>query len=517
MAQQGSMTLIMAVAIADLKQRLREPRLFQGIVFFVLMATVMIPSKSASYATLSSPKFVAESTSGMVGTTIAVLVALMLLVFGPFLTHGAILRDRISTTGEILAGTLLKPWQYLSGKFISNLVLLSLIAMVVQGTVALTFPLRGVGPLTIVDFLAPLLLVCGVSAIVAAAVGVLWETLRFSQRPWSGLVYIVLALLVTLGGAIGTVWFDPSGLGAYTRQLSAIFPAFSEFSFGFVPRVPRQLSVVLPGIVVTQTFLLQRSLWLLLTGGILLLCTLLWREEPSAGKARPQRVTATAITQPAIVPLTMISPLPAGPIQPSLVRMSLAELRISLPRSRWFLACIVGVWLGAFGLPLAWVRQFVTPVALLLLLPLLAPLAAREAIYDVTALIYSLPKVEPNYILWKSLAGSILMLGVIGGLCIRFAVQAPSAAFSLFAGGMLSLGWLIFLAHLRSRTQAGTISLGLLWYIVSWNTVPAWLDYAGIHSTPADWAMSCVHLGIGVALLLLAALVQRVRSPLVTR
>ena len=131
---------VYALVRADVLERTRRYQYVATVVVALLLGTLLVPGRNAGYETFLIDGYRGFYNSAWIGASYAVLVALLLSLFGFYNVKSAVERDRTTRVGEIVATTPIGRFDYSLGKALSNfLVLGSMTAILCVTAVAMQF------------------------------------------------------------------------------------------------------------------------------------------------------------------------------------------------------------------------------------------------------------------------------------------------------------------------------------------------------------------------------------------
>lgn len=485
---------VIALAKAELTQRVRQPALWQLLFVTILLATLFLPSTNSSYIVLGGDTKAALPTASVSGTISALLLSFIFLLVGPFMARGGVYEDRETKVMELIISSDLKPALYLLGKWLTAFTLLLLVAVLSQLTVMVAFLWRGEGPLLFSAFINPLLYSSCIVAFLSSTLAIVWDIYHLYSRRGVAILYLIFSLLFISIGMIAKAP-EPTGLGDYINQLQTEEDVVG-LSLGFIARTPQQQPVTLPGWAIDQKVITRQLIWVAVSLLLGVLVLLSWREEVGF---RPQLATKKEKGgHNEVVPISpVVRPMPPVTANPTLFSLISAELLASWPRSRWFTITTAMLWIVPFLIPFVVVQNYLIPIALLLNIVIVAELPVRENQHGVEGLLFSLPHTKKQYRLWKGGTGMLATLLINGGILLSALWHAPTTtAPTLLASQWLTVGWLLLAGYKRNNSLLGLLSLTVFWYLACWNPLPRWFDYGGVHGGSADVALLYALLGL---------------------
>ncbi len=214
-----------AVAAQELRRRLRRRSTLVALALVVLATYAFVPPIGAGYTTLALGGERGYPNAAYVGTSVAVLAAVLLSLAGFYLLHGGVARDAEEGLGPILAATPIPSAVYLAGKFLGGAgYLLVLGAAAALGALAL-FPFRGVGAFDPVRLLWPFVLAVPAACAWAAAAALLFDVAGPLRGRGGDVLYFFLwsamytAAVAPVTSGHYTPWTDPAAGGLLFAEL----------------------------------------------------------------------------------------------------------------------------------------------------------------------------------------------------------------------------------------------------------------------------------------------------------
>jgi len=463
-----------------------------------------------------------------IGFAASALIAILVALGGFYLVAGSVRRDRDRGVGVILAATPLSNGRYLLGKFAASAAYLSVVTALAL-TAGLTAWLRfGKGPFDPFAFFVPFLLLSLPAVAITAAFALLFDVTPGLSGRWGYVAWFFVFSLLLVAAPMGLAGAgDPQGklrrvpaidpVGAATQAYLArqTVPGATGFSTGLEIRDEPFERVPWAGIRVTPGLVALRAANLLVAlvplGAALLLFD---RFDPARrGRRRlpgaKSRNRGPAAEGPApggsLAAAAPIALVPAA-VRPSAMAAVLAETRLiweSAGLLKWALlaAALVAGFVPGRGAAAAF---------LLLLVPAIAEVAAREDLSGTRALVFSQPGVPTSAVLWKT-AALALFVGILGApLVIRSAAASPARGLGALAGLLATAG---IAAGLGFLTSGGKLFSGLylpVWYMAVSNAPGA--DFTGTLSESPRVAVSLLFLAGAAVLVGAAAARERVRE-----
>lgn len=216
---------VYALVRADFLERARRYQYLATIAATILIGTLLVPGRNAGYETFLIDGYRGFYNSAWIGASYALLVAMLLSLFGFYNVKSAVERDRATRVGEIVATTPLGRFDYSLGKALSNfLVLGSMTAILCVTAVAMQFVRGESYTLHLGQILAPFALVVLPLMAMVAAIAVFFEMIPWLRGGLGNVAYFFLwmwYLVWSVQSQLRPVpwWRDMLGLNLMMRQV----------------------------------------------------------------------------------------------------------------------------------------------------------------------------------------------------------------------------------------------------------------------------------------------------------
>lgn len=498
---------------ADFLERVRRHSFLVTLGFTLYAAYMFLPPNHAHYATLDLGGHRGVYNSAWVGTLVAIMAVSFLSLAGFYLVKNAVERDRQTGVGAILAATPLSAPVYLLGKMLSNFaVLATMVAVLAAAAIVMQILLGEDTHVRLVPLLTPFMLVTLPVMGVIAAVAVFFEVIPWLRGGAGNIAYFFLwVTTISLSAATGSGHpGEPLGVAMLLDQMQAAckvafpdYPGGGNYSLGFNIKQSgawHMTMFVWEGVRWTPGMLAWRAFWMAVPFGLTLVAALFFdrfdaqRAASGGGGRRPVRGrTARAMPGEAPGPMPALSgpvsrvagSLPLGRLTERVGRsrlgaLVLAELRIALNGvSRWWYFVVLAFVLLGLFVPLAGVRQFVAPFALIWPMLRWSPMGTREASHRTDALLFSSPRPVGRLLVAQWLAGWIIALMVSGGALVRFAVTGEwGSLVALLAGVVFVPSMALACGTWTGGAKLFEVLYLLLWYAGPMNRTPL-IDFVG--------------------------------------
>jgi hypothetical protein len=452
----------LALALADLRERVRRPGYLVVLLGAVALGYAAVPPASATYAMLRVGPFRGTYDSAYVGTAVALVGGLWLSLAGFYVVKNGIARDESTRVGQILAATPLRRATYLIGKSLSNLVVLASMGGVLAVTALIMVMARGESDgIDLAALWLPFVLFCLPVLAVGAAGAVVFETIPLLRSAIGNVIWF-FGWMVGIGFASGGIGaFDPLGFVAITRSMSPDVQhqhpnaSDTELSAGLVieDRPPERFDW--SGLDIGTGLIGERVALLAVAAGLVLVSASWFHRFDTEGRRTPTRTDPMASAGSSVgqafartgVPRTKVS---SGSAFHTLL---LGEIRILFRAAPWWSWLLVaGVTTLAILLPAGFAAYPLLPVAWLLPVLLWSRLGTQRYEHEVHTLVDCAPA-RHHRLVAEWMAGFALT-GVAGfGPLLRFGFAGDWTAVGSWIAAAAFIPTFALTAGLLGRNQ----------------------------------------------------------------
>jgi len=489
---------LLAILQADLRERLRSPRLWWLLAGMAAATVWALPSASADYLALTvGEHWRGRWSSAWIGMTVAVLHGALLPLAGFYVVRGTVVRDLDTRVWQLLVATPMSRAGYLLAKWASHVAVL---ALVLAMAVAVGLVLQQVHGedrhVDLVEMLAPVLLLALPPIGLSAALAIVFDLVPRLRRSAGNAVFFLLWL-----GVVGGT--DATGNGTLEHALAQVPGLPSEAGRVGVSLAHEALAGVAPRLFAWTQWrppaevVVGRVAWSLLALALVLAMAPLldrcaaWKAPASAARAGGRELRWLD---------RWLAPLqrwPLGALVAAEVRMVLRQ------RSRrWWLAMAVAGVVQAFapdaGLAVAMLAAW------LLSLDVFARLVLRERDARTGGLLFTATGVAPRLLATRAIVAVGFAWAVTGPALLRLGLSRPGTACTVaLVGASIALWGLALGAACRN---ARPFELALL--------LATYLSLQGAPVLDALASPAVTALGHGLALPLAIALLAAAWKPL---
>lgn len=472
--------ILKQLILADFRERTRRYSFLVTLMVILFFGYLVITDQF----TIRFGVYRGIINSAWAGTVMTVASTIILSLAGFYLVKNTLSRDRTTNVGQILAATPLSRTEYLTAKFLSNFLVLALMAAILELAAIVMYLIYGDGAgFNLWHVTSPLLFIALPAMAFVAAMAVAFESIRPLSGTWGNIIYLVLIESIIITNIQEITLFDLSGVSLFIRKgheaVRTLYPdaqpgvvvgfiAFDEFLSKNIKTFPWY------GFDWTAAMILSRLKWVGAALAIVAAAvpffdrfdrtkTVHPRKQKKRMKKNHEYTTTGKTISPALsyhqidIPRTCFS-YPA---------MLAAEIRLMLKGYHWFWYLLGGAMIVLeLTLPLAEARRFALSGAMILPLAVWSAMGTRETRYNTAQLLYSAPYPVTRLLLASFLAGVIIALLMSGGLLIRCGLWGPSS----LVPGLLAASFFVPALALAFGTLSGSkklfeVTYFLMWYI----------------------------------------------------
>ncbi|WP_237690592.1 hypothetical protein [Paenibacillus caui] len=437
--------------------------------------------------------------SAWLGGMAAMLSTLSLWLFGFYMLRSQISEDQRLKVGQIIASSPISKLRYISGKAISNFVVLIVIELILNMAFMAMQLLRGEDyHLQLWDYAAPFLFIGLPSLFVLAALTVLFDVFPGLKGVLGNLVFFSLWIFFSvISIASPSSVLDLFGLDAIrsdmVQEAAVKYPYIAQSeaggSFGYYPVEGEIPTFEWQGVRWDFHLLTPRLVWVAIAVILILLSSVLFnrfktnKDNKSVIKAS---IYDTNKKRPA--PLEQKGLLELSPVKKEkgvrLFRLIKAELRVMLKGlTVWWYLLAGGLAGCSFFVPLDTVRAWL-PVMMVLPIAIWSQMGTREKHYFTRELVLSsCPRLVKWFAVW--VAGIVVTLLFSLGAIVQFALHAQwSSVYSWGVGVFFIPTLALTLGVMSGSRKLFEVIYMLWWYLGPFNDIP-YLDFLGISKSYA--------------------------------
>lgn len=475
---------ILAIVKSDFLIRFRRASTVVLFLILCIAAYWWIPDPSTGKALVQVKEQRALYNSAAIALGTSSLYAILMGLFGYYMVSNSIRRDVQTRAGLILASTTMKNWEYLTGKFLGNLVFLSAITLGFMISAMVMQMVRGEAPLEPSYFFAYYLVIVPPLLIFLSAIAIVFESIRFLSGKFGDLVYFFVWLSLIAFTAISTekqgypntgAYFDFTGMGFLLEQVRSITGA-DEVSIGSSEYNKALPPFVFDSFPFRKEWIVPRIVSMLAPVPLLLIALLFFhrfnpdRLKASARKTRQSIVMRmNTLLKPVSQRITSLflklsSPSKQG--KSSFVRSVAAEALLTLqlyPAAVVMLLVFVPLTL-IVSVPK--LRTDILPVIFAGMALVLADISTREKTTGTLSSIYATPYLRTSFVWWKIAAAILISLLLTGTAIIKLAFADPFTALALLSGTIFTAICAVALGILSSNPKTFIVMFLMFLYLV---------------------------------------------------
>ena len=481
----GAASRVAAVALADVRARLRRP----GVAVLLLLAAVgawlAIPDPAPGSGLMKIGGARVLYTSPALAFATASFFAVLLSLFGFYVASNGLERDRQARIAHVVAASPVRSPEYLLGKLLGSVALLTALTAGLMGAAVAMQLVRGEGPFEPGTFLAHFVVLCGPCVLGVAAIALVFECVPgLSGRVGDVVYFFAWTVLLSVGaepwktdrsggGSILRA-LDFAGLGFVVDQMQRI-AGTTHFSIGYSPGDPAIPPVLFGGLDFSPHALSSRALSLLGAAALAPIAFVFFnRFDPArTGRLGPRgRGWAGRLLTGAARPVGRL-------VLPLVERVSADAALTFRARPPLLLVFAAGAVLG-LALPPESVRLGLLPVLFAVLPVALADVATRERTSGMAGIVFSLPTRRPRLASWKLASATVAALVLSGVPVVRLLFAEPVSGVAALAGVLFLATAAVALGIASGTPKPFMVASLALWYVaLNAKGQPPALDYGG--------------------------------------
>jgi hypothetical protein len=515
---------LLAIASADLRARLRRPAMLVFLGLLLAAASTTFPDPRSGQGILSIGGRRAVYTSAALAVATAGLLPVLLGLFGFYAVSNAISLDRRSGAGPLIGATPVTNGEYLLGKLLGNLSLLSVVTLAFSVVVMAVQVVHGEAPLEPAVFLSHLLVVALPALLAVASFALLFESVPFLSGRFGDVAFffvwvVTLSMPVLFGDPDKGAYpayaaaLDWNGLGFLITEIQRVTGSGS-MSIGWGTGTHSQgAPVVFPGFGFSPGMLGKRALAFLPPLALLPVALAAFdRFDPARRLASASTKASlvsrlSALLRPAAARLLeIVVPAERVATRPGLLSASLTDLLVTLRLRPLLVAGIPSAALVALLVPPATAASLLSAAFVLLAL-LLADIGTREERTGLGRVVAATPGAGGRLTAVKLLSAAATALLLLVPFGARASVAHGLALPAAVAGAFFAAALAVVLGQATGSPKPFVGLLLGLWYVaMSDKGRTAALDLAGFSgaATPGSivgWLAVAVLLAAGALLL----------------
>lgn len=469
--------------------------------------------------------------SAWIGALMSLVATTFLSLAGFYVVKNTIERDRATRVGEILASTPISRIFYMTGKWLSNFLVLGVMVLILAlSGIAMLFLQGEDAHLELWKLLAPFLLLALPAMAVVASLAVLFETFGWLRGGFGNVVYFFvwvagLAIPTASGAKDAISPFDWPGLGiVWTSMRAASHAANNNFSFSLEvgSRDLVHSTFLWTGIDWTPGMVFLRMAWIGFAFLLVSFSALFFdRFDPARRGLLDNNRKAARIpvsdeaTTPALQPAVTLTALAKTPSSFRFGAMVVAELRLMLKGQKWWwYAGALLLFVLSAALPSSQARGVALAVAWIWPVLLWSVMGVREKRDQTSQLLFSAPHPIARQLTAVWFAGVALAAITGGGFALRLLIGGEFRGVLVWGIGTIFIPTLaLALGVWSGSSKAFEILYTLLWYVGPMHAMVP-LDFMGSVPQTAFTRVPLFYLALaaGMGVLAIAGRRQQLQS-----
>lgn len=526
-----SIRSIKSIVKADLIERTRSYSFLVTIAICLLFACVFVPPASAKYAVVMLSDYRGIYNSAWVGATVSMSTITILFLFGFFLVKSAIDRDRQTRVGQIIESTPLNKISYLTGKFLSNFIILLFLVFITFIVSIVMQIIRGEDySLNYIDLIVPFLVVVIPSMAIVAALAVLFEAIGFLKGGFGNIIYFFIwgALIsfsssqivnianfkVNVTSPMGSEIFYDSMIASFKKVLPGIAV---EKADGFISLEEPLKTFVWDGVNWTSDIVVGRFFWILIAGVIVTLAALFFKgfdrtlgtnnfsiidrikkkfERPDKNQYKIGEMEKYNASK-----LTPVS------FRFSFIGLVLSELKLSLKGLKWWWYVVqAALIVGCIAVDIEEAKSYFGPLSWCWPLLIWSSIGVREMRNFTNQIVFSSPYPVRRQFPATWISGFIITILTGSGLLIKLLMVGDVAVIAAWFIGAAFIPTLAIALGIWTRTsKAFEVVYLVMMFVGIMNNVSVF-DFIGIVKGSIESGMPIFYLATTIVLVIVAVI-----------
>jgi hypothetical protein len=498
--------LLGQLAVADFRERTRRYSFLITLVCTIYAAYIFLPANYTNYATLYFKNYRGIYNSAWVGTLVAVMTTTFFSLAGFYLTKNTLTRDRQTGVGQIIAATPVGKFTYLTGKAISNFLLLGIMVGVLIVAAGIMQIIRAEDThIDIVQLILPFCIITLPSMMVVSAIAVLFESVPQLRGGFGNVLFFFLWMFALSSESLdaGDVLGFNVAFKSMQAETAKVYPDYTpdlqKMNLGFSIHDNGDLyhlkTFVWNGTKWAVTDLFKRLLSAGMAFALLILSSLTFDRFDSAASQVKLRLRRKkkGVTQTAGESLQSSEELAGNNAKDYSIhlsrltgmsdrsyfgRMFIAEIKLIVKGiSGWWLIVAAGLFIVGVSVPLEGSRQIVLPLTWLWPILLWSKTGTRESRYRTDQLIFSTAHSIRRQLPALWLAAVIITMLTGSGIAIRLFFGGEWQALGAWTVASFFIPtFALMLGVWSGGNKLFEIIYLLVWYMGPWSKLPI-LDF----------------------------------------
>jgi hypothetical protein len=493
---------IAAIVRADFLIRFRRP---STVIIFLLLsgfAYVWVPDAATGRTLMQINGARVLYNSAAIGMGTSMLASIFIGLFGFYVVSNAVRRDVNSRCGYVIASTTMRTGEYITGKFLGNVVFLTtFIAGYMAASMAMLL-VRGEAPLEPLIFMKQYAIVTPSTIVFISVAAIVFESIPWLSGRFGDVFYFFvyaasLGIVVTMmvrGGVGMARYFDVSAFGYLMEQMQRNFHT-QAISIGASSFDPGKAPLIIDGFHLAGDAWATRLVSTITPIPMLLLARVFFhRFDPArirAAGAKGKRGWMRSFNALAKPFARVFAAIPVR-------GAALTDAMITFAITPFAGIALIGITIAA----LASAKSL--PITFAIAAIFIADIASRDRRAGTISLISASPRLRENIVPWKFASSSIVAALLLIAPLIRNPISVI-VGILVIAAASTSLG------IISGNPKTFIVLFLTFWYVVvNDHGKTKSLDFAGFYAAPAMGVIA-MYVGIAIALIVAAAIVHRSR------
>ncbi len=522
------------IAKADFLQRVRSYSFLVTLGVCLWISYSFIPGRDADYTTVALGDYTFVYNSAAIGTMMAIVSGLMLSLFGFYLINNSIHRDFHTGVGQILATTQVTKFQYLTGKWLSNfLVLTSIISIISLMSIFLFYTKGEADNLEIIPLLLPFVFICLPSFAFISSLAVLGEVFVRINKGVINILYFVFWVTMLVNSIqFAEEQADNKFLAAASDfiGMAVIFSDAEKTLYAQTDEKEKDLGWNIGMTYRNETkgnkikkfdwegypwdieTILGRMIWFVISLLMIGFASIFFRRFDPSGlnisflTKKQKVIQQEEVAEKPLIPFAL---LPKATIAFNLPALIKAELKIMLwGNSRWWLLVVAGLWIATIFTPLQVAHQFLLPILFVWFVLIWSKMGTREMMYETNQYLFSAASPLSRQVPAQLLAGISIGVLISLPLIVRQSVALDfMAVYGIIAAIIFVPSFAFCLGIWTGGSKFFEVFFVILFYIFL-NNAP-FADFTGATAAAQNSGYTHIYLMVGFTAIVLSFVGRR--------
>ncbi|WP_313559315.1 hypothetical protein [Ruminiclostridium cellobioparum] len=466
---------IFGIAYADILNRLRNTSFLIIIGLSVFISTLFVPTETSYFTVLCFGGYRGIYNSAWIGAGVALLSSIFLSLFGFYLIKNTIYKDSASNVGNIIGSTPVSNFEYCTGKFLSNITLLTIIMVIIIIVSVIMQIIRGEDcNINLHHIIFPFIYITFPTIILISSISIFFECSSLLRGSFGNIVYFFLWIILLSSIFYKKQYFDLLGgniiISNIIVDLKKVFPDYKG-SFTIVGNSDLIGTFTWDGIKINKEILIQRYILVLWSVIILIISSLMF-DRFSSKYRKSETCLSSIINHEKIMSkkyrINDIKNLTCKPIfKFNFIHLIISEIKLTILGYHWFwYISTVALYILTLFAKTSTLHTLWLPLLYLWTIPLWSHIGSREYQDGVYQILNSTPYFRKYQLIASYLAAVILYLTLGSGAILRSVIQYNFFnILFIFLSALIVSALALMIGGITKSSKVFEVLFAVIWYI----------------------------------------------------